>query len=153
MKQPIEGQAFPDFTLDSADGQVSLHQYKGRKVLIYFYPKDMTPTCTNQACLMRDHYEELKQMNVEVLGISPDNAKSHDKFAQKYELPFKLLIDEDHKLAEQLGVWRLKKLYGVSYMGIVRTTFLIDEKGMLIKKWDNVRLKGHLEQIMNILHS
>lgn len=145
------GQTAPDFTLPSAKGDVTLSDFRGRKVLLYFYPKDMTPTCTEQACQFRDHYGELQALGVVLIGISPDPVKRHVKFAEKHDLPFLLLSDEEHKVAEQYGVWRLKKMYGREYMGIVRSTFLIDENGVIVRSWDNVRLKGHLEDVMEAI--
>jgi peroxiredoxin Q/BCP len=145
------GQTAPDFTLPSAQGDVTLSDFRGKKVLLYFYPKDMTPTCTEQACLFRDSYGELTRLGVAVIGVSPDPVKRHAQFAVKYGLPFLLLSDEDHKAAEKYGVWRMKKLYGREYMGIVRSTFLIDENGVIARSWDNVRLKGHLEEVMEAI--
>jgi peroxiredoxin Q/BCP len=147
------GEPFPNITLPSSHGNVDLHQYLGSKVLLYFYPKDMTPTCTEQACILRDNYAELSELNVVVIGISPDSLQSHEKFANKYKIPFTLLSDEQNYVSEHLGVRRMKKLYGREYMGIVRTTFLIDEKGILIRVWDNVRLKGHLEEVIAAIYA
>lgn len=143
------GQVVPNFTLQSGEGeQVSLEQFRGRKVVIYFYPKDMTPTCTEESCQFRDYNGQFKQYNAEVIGISPDDPKSHAKFAAKHELPFPLLSDPDHTVCELFGVWTLKKMYGKEYMGVERSTFLIDEEGRLVKEWRKVRVKGHVEQVL-----
>ena len=143
------GSTAPAFKLMSEAGEVALKDYRGRKVLLYFYPQDMTPTCTEQACMLRDRFAEFRELGVEVLGVSPDEVKRHGKFAEKYALPFVLLSDPNHKVAEKYGVWQLKKLYGREYMGIVRSTFLIDGKGKLVRIWRNVRLKGHLDQVLD----
>ncbi|WP_315794452.1 thioredoxin-dependent thiol peroxidase [Paenibacillus sp. BIC5C1] len=141
-----EGKLAPDFELPSSTGEtVKLSDYRGQRVLIYFYPKDMTSSCTQQACDFRDRHEEFKGLNTVILGISIDPMKQHDKFIAKYGLPFILLSDEEHKVAEQYGVWQLKKMYGKEYMGMVRSTFLIDEEGVLLKSWLKVRVKGHIE--------
>ncbi|MGC5776765.1 thioredoxin-dependent thiol peroxidase [Paenibacillus pabuli] len=142
----IEGQLAPDFELPSSTGEtVKLSDYRGQRVLLYFYPKDMTSSCTQQACDFRDRHEEFKGLNTVILGVSTDPMKRHDKFIAKYGLPFILLSDEEHQVAEQYGVWQLKKLYGKEYMGLVRSTFLIDEEGVLLKSWLKVRVKGHIE--------
>lgn len=144
-----EGSLAPDFELPSSTGEkVKLSDYRGQRVLIYFYPKDMTSSCTQQACDFRDRHEEFKGLNTVILGISTDPISRHDKFIAKYGLPFTLLSDEEHQVAEQYGVWQLKKLYGKEYMGIVRSTFLIDEEGKLIKEWSKVRVKGHIESAL-----
>lgn len=141
-----EGKLAPDFELPSSTGEtVKLSDYRGQRVLIYFYPRDMTSSCTQQACDFRDRHEEFKGLNTVILGISVDPMKQHDKFIAKYGLPFILLSDEEHQVAEQYGVWQLKKLYGKEYMGMVRSTFLIDEEGVLLKSWSKVRVKGHIE--------
>lgn len=141
-----EGKLAPDFELPSSTGEmVKLSDYRGQRVLIYFYPKDMTSSCTQQACDFRDRHEEFEGLNTVILGISVDPMKQHDKFIAKYGLPFILLSDEEHQVAEQYGVWQLKKLYGKEYMGMVRSTFLIDEEGVLLKSWSKVRVKGHIE--------
>jgi len=149
MNQVQVGEIVPDFTLPASNGkQVSLSQFRGKKVVIYFYPQDMTPTCTEQACMFRDYNNKFKRSKTVVLGISPDELKSHDKFIEKYELPFLLLSDVDRKVCELFDVWRMKKLYGREYMGVVRSTFLIDQEGRLVREWRNVRLKGHVEQVL-----
>ncbi|WP_425415528.1 thioredoxin-dependent thiol peroxidase [Paenibacillus borealis] len=140
------GQKVPDFTLPASTGQeISLSQYLGRKVLLYFYPKNMTPACTQEACDFRDAHDTIAAHGAVLLGISPDNLASHGKFIAKNALPFPLLSDEEHKVSELFGVWQLKKLYGKEFMGIVRSTFLIDEEGILRAEWRKVRVKGHVE--------
>lgn len=140
------GQLAPDFELPSSTGEpVKLSDYRGQRVVLYFYPKDMTSSCTQQACDFRDRHAEFEGLNTVILGISTDPMKQHDKFIAEYGLPFTLLSDEEHVVAEQYGVWQLKKMYGKEYMGIVRSTFLIDEEGTLIKDWSKVRVKGHIE--------
>lgn len=139
------GQNVPNFTLPSSNGQeVSLSDYLGRKVILYFYPKNMTPACTQEACEFRDAHDQITALGAVVLGISPDPLASHLRFTEKNGLPFPLLSDEDHKVSEMFGVWQLKKLYGREFMGIVRSTFLIDEQGILIEEWRKVRVKGHV---------
>lgn len=143
------GRKAPKFKLSASNGDtVSLMELRGHNVVIFFYPKDMTATCTVQACDMRDNYALFSQENTVVLGISGDSVKSHQNFVQKKELPYLLLADEDHKVCKQYGVWQLKKLYGREYMGIVRSTFLIDAKGNLIREWRKVRVKGHAEEVL-----
>ena len=142
------GRKAPDFTLPSAEGDVKLSDYRGQKVVLYFYPHDMTPTCTQQACDWRDAHMDVLANNAVVLGVSTDETDSHVRFADKYNLPFLLLSDPKHKVCQKYGVWQLKKLYGREYMGIVRSTFLIDEKGKLIREWRNIRLKGHIDNVL-----
>lgn len=140
------GHKVPDFTLPASTGQeISLSQYRGRKVLLYFYPKNMTPACTQEACDFRDAHDRVTAHGAVLLGISSDNLASHGKFIAKNGLPFPLLSDEEHKVSELFGVWQLKKLYGKEFMGIVRSTFLIDEEGILRAEWRKVRVKGHVE--------
>ncbi|MFC6332790.1 thioredoxin-dependent thiol peroxidase [Paenibacillus septentrionalis] len=143
------GKKVPMFMLPASDGtKWSLKDQLGKKVVLFFYPKDMTPACTQEACDLRDRYVELQQLGVEVVGISMDNEKSHRNFIEKKELPYLLLSDEQHKVCEKYGVWQLKKLYGREYMGIVRSTFLIDEKGKLLEQWTKVRVKGHADAVL-----
>lgn len=150
MTNTIEiGQPVPDFTLPaSTGGSIRLSQYRGRKVLLYFYPKNMTPACTQEACEFRDAHDEMTVRGAVVLGISPDSLASHAKFISKNSLPFPLLSDEAHLVSEMFGVWQLKKMYGKEFMGIVRSTFLINEQGVLAAKWNKVRVKGHVENIL-----
>jgi len=148
------GKQAPDFELEGSNGQrVKLSDYRGKKVLLYFYPKDMTPTCTTQACDLRDRSNEFKGLNTVILGVSPDSAARHGKFIEKYELPFVLLADEDHKVAELYDVWQMKKMYGKEYMGIERSTFVIDEEGTLLKEWRKVRIKNHVEEALDYIRN
>ncbi|MFD3261375.1 thioredoxin-dependent thiol peroxidase [Paenibacillus lentus] len=146
------GQLVPDFQLPASGGEeISLSQFRGRKVIIYFYPRDMTPACTKQACDFRDQSEVLMKHGAVVLGISGDSVKAHDKFIAKHGLSFPLLADEDHRVCRMFGVWQLKKLYGREYEGIVRSTFLIDEEGRLLQEWRGVRVAGHVEKVLEAL--
>lgn len=148
------GQPAPDFELLASNGKkVKLSKYRGKKVVLYFYPKDNTPTCTQESCDFRDANPGFKRAGAVVLGISPDELKSHEKFVEKFELPFLLLSDPDHEIAEAYGVWQEKKLYGRTYMGIVRSTFLIDEEGILRGEWRNVRVKGHTEKVLEAVRA
>ena len=132
MKLKI-GDLAPNFSLPSSSGEtVTLNSLKGQKIVLYFYPKDDTPGCTIQACSFRDHYVEIEEKNAVVLGVSPDGAESHQKFRDKYELPFQLLVDTEHTLAEQFGVWTEKTMHGKKKMGITRSHFIIDENGTII---------------------
>lgn len=143
------GKKAPDFKAQATNGEeVSLSDFKGKNVVLYFYPKDMTPGCTTQACDFRDHHESFGELNAVILGVSPDPIDRHHKFIEKHDLPFLLLADEDHQIAEQYGVWQLKKNFGKEYMGIVRSTFIIDKEGNLVKEWRNVRVKGHVEEAL-----
>lgn len=143
------GYKAPDFTAKDQDGnEVSLRSFKGKKLILYFYPKDNTPTCTEEACNLRDNYPVLQKEGYEVIGVSPDTEKSHQKFIKKFDLPFTLLADPENKLSEAFGVYGLKKLYGRQYMGILRTTFLINEKGIIEKVIDKVKSKMHSTQVL-----
>ncbi|MBN1138740.1 MAG: thioredoxin-dependent thiol peroxidase [Anaerolineae bacterium] len=142
----------PDFTLQADDGrEVSLSDYQGRKVVLYFYPKDNTPGCTTEACNFRDDYAEIVAAGAAVLGISPDNLKSHDKFKTKFSLPFALLSDPDHRVAEMYGAWGEKRMYGKEYMGIIRSTFIIDEVGTIIRVFPNVKVQNHSQEVLAVL--
>jgi peroxiredoxin Q/BCP len=144
-----EGDKAPNFTAKDQNGNtVSLSDLKGKKVVLYFYPQDDTPTCTIEACNLRDNYSLLKQKGIVVLGVSPDDEKKHKKFEKKYNLPFTLLVDTDKKIINKYGVWGEKKLFGVKYMGLLRTTFLIDEKGVLKKIFHKPKSKMHSEEIL-----
>jgi peroxiredoxin Q/BCP len=133
MKKLQVGDKAPDFELTSDTGEkVRLSDFRGKKVVLYFYPKDMTSGCTTQACGFRDEYPTIQAKNAVVLGVSPDSAASHQKFKSKHNLPFTLLVDEDHAVAEVYGVWGEKSMYGRKYMGIIRSHFVIDEEGQLI---------------------
>lgn len=146
------GELAPDFTLQNESGEeISLADFRGKNVVLYFYPKDMTPGCTTQACDFRDRFEDFSDLNAVILGVSPDPIERHQKFIEKYELPFQLLADVDHEVAEKYGVWQLKKNFGREYYGIVRSTFIIDEEGKLVKEFRNVRVKGHVEEALEFL--
>ncbi len=149
----LEGMQAPDFSLRNENGEVvSLADFAGKKyVILYFYPKDATPGCTTQACDFRDSYEDFSSMNAVILGVSPDNEASHTKFIEKQGLPFSLLVDEDHTVSEKYGVWKLKKMFGREYMGIERSTFLIDPTGTVVKEWRKVKVKGHIEEALTTL--
>lgn len=134
MALPKEGKKAPVFKgVDQNGNKVSLNDFKGQKIVLYFYPHDNTPTCTDQACNLRDNYLLLKKHGIQVIGVSSDDVKSHKKFETKYQLPFPLIADEKLKIHEQYGVWQLKKFMGREFMGTIRTTFLIDEKGKVRK--------------------
>ena len=147
-----EGQEAPDFELTSDTGErVRLSQLRGKPVVLYFYPKDDTPGCTAQACGIRDTYEDFEHSGAVVLGVSPDDESSHVKFKQKYGLPFTLLADPEHEVAEQYGVWGEKKYMGKTYMGVERSTFLIDEEGRIAKVMRRVKPDTHAEQVLAAL--
>lgn len=143
------GQRAPAFTLKSGDGSaVRLTERKGKWVVVYFYPKDFTAGCTQEACEFRDVRRDLARLGAEVIGISPDSAESHAEFAASLRLGFPLLADRDAKVAARYGVWREKALAGRRYPGIVRSTFLIDPAGKIAAVWDNVRVKGHTDKVL-----
>ena len=147
-----EGAAAPDFTLPADDGsQVSLRDQRGRKVVLYFYPKDLTSGCTTQACDLRDHQPAIAEKGAVILGISPDPISSHEKFRDKHGLNFRLLSDEEHEVADAYGVWKEKSMYGKKYWGIERSTFLIDEEGIVKEAWRKVRPKGHADRVTEAL--
>ena len=144
-----EGQKAPAFTGTDQDGnKVALSGFKGQKVVLFFYPEDDTPTCTIQACNLRDNYSLLKKNGFTVLGVSPDDEKKHVKFREKFNLPFTLIADPSHKIIDQYGVWGEKNLYGRKYMGLHRTTFVIDEKGVIKKIYLRQKNKDHAEEII-----
>lgn len=146
------GARAPEFTLESDGGaQVSLSQYQGRKVVLYFYPKDDTSGCTTEACEFRDAWREIQAAGVVVLGVSPDSAASHDRFKAKHRLPFSLLSDPDHSVAKGYGTWGEKSLYGRKYFGLIRATFLIDEAGQVVRVWPRVKPKGHAAEVLAAL--
>ncbi|QZY86320.1 thioredoxin-dependent thiol peroxidase [Exiguobacterium acetylicum] len=139
----------PTFTLPNAQGEsISLEDYRGKKVVLYFYPKDSTPGCTTEACDFRDATHAFEENNTVILGVSADSQKRHQNFIAKYELPFQLLSDVEHEVCEQYGVWQLKKNYGKEYYGIVRSTFLIDESGEIVKEWRSVKVKDHVAEAL-----
>jgi len=144
-----EGDKAPAFSGNDQNGnKVSLSGLKGKKIVLYFYPEDDTPTCTIQACNLRDNYALLKKNGFEVVGVSPDNERSHKKFEKKFDLPFTLISDPGHKILENYGVWDQKKLFGHEYMGVLRTTFVIDEKGIIQKIFLRPKNKQHAEEIV-----
>ncbi|RDZ07758.1 thioredoxin-dependent thiol peroxidase [Priestia megaterium] len=148
----VVGEKAPDFVLMSTNGeQVSLASMKGKNVVLYFYPKDMTPGCTTEACDFRDQHENFEELDAVILGVSPDPIDKHHKFIDKHSLPFLLLADEDHSVAEEYGVWKLKKNFGKEYMGIERSTFIINKEGMLVKEYRKVRVKGHVEEALSFI--
>jgi peroxiredoxin Q/BCP len=142
----------PDFSLAADDGTtVTLTALKGRKVVLYFYPKDDTSGCTKEACGFRDRWSDVKQAGAIVLGVSPDAVTSHQKFKQKYQLPFPLLADPDHLVAEAYGAWGEKSMYGKKYKGILRTTFLIDGEGRIARVFEKVKPEGHAAEVLAAL--
>jgi peroxiredoxin Q/BCP len=152
MCELLEGQAAPDFTAADQDGNtVSLNQFKGKKVVLYFYPKDDTPGCTAEACDFRDNYQGLIAKGIVVLGVSVDDEKSHQKFATKHNLPFTLIADTDKKIVEAYGVWGEKNMYGKKYMGTNRKTFLIDEEGNISHIITKVDTKNSTAQVLELL--
>ncbi len=139
----------PDFTLLDETGTAhKLSDYRGKDVVLYFYPKDDTPGCTTEACAFRDDYSDYEKAGLVILGLSADSPKSHLKFKNKYHLPFTLLSDEDHKICEQYGVWAKKKMMGREYMGILRTTYLISKEGLIKKVFEEVKPAGHSKEIL-----
>lgn len=144
------GDKAPDFVgTDDYGKRFRLKDFRGKKIVLYFYPKDNTPGCTQEACDFRDSISSFKNKGVVVLGVSPDRVSSHQKFKIKFSLPFPLLSDEDHKITEAYGVWQEKSMYGKKYMGIVRSTFIINEKGFLTDVYDKVKVKGHVAELIN----
>ncbi len=140
----------PDFTLPDQDGKNhTLSDYKGQWVLVYFYPKDDTPGCTTEACTLRDNFPAFKKLKIQVFGISTDSIKSHKKFANKYELPFTLLADEEKKVVGKYDVWRVKNMYGREYFGIVRNSYLINPDGKIEKIYEKVKPATHAEEVLN----
>jgi len=149
-----EGKPAPDFELKSDEGEtVKLSSLRGKPVVLYFYPKDDTAGCTKQACGIRDAYDEFQRAGAVVLGVSPDNERSHVKFKNKYELPFALLADTDHAVAEQYGVWGEKKFAGKSYTGVFRSTFVIDADGTVKKVMHNVKPATHADDVLAALET
>ena len=134
--------------IDQNENSINLESYRGKKVVLYFYPKDMTPGCTAQSCNLSDNYKLLLDKGYDVLGVSCDSVKRHQKFIAKHNLPFNLISDEDHKVVNDYGVWQLKKFMGREYMGIVRTTFIIDENGLISEIISKVNTKEHTNQII-----
>ena len=138
-----------EFTLPASNGKEdSLKDFIGKNVILYYYPKDNTPGCTTEACSFRDSMEEFNNNDTVILGVSKDSIKKHNSFIEKYSLPFLLLSDEEGKVCEEYEVWQLKKMMGKEYMGIVRSTFLIDKTGEIIKEWRGVKVDGHTEEVL-----
>ncbi|MCZ8511750.1 thioredoxin-dependent thiol peroxidase [Paenibacillus filicis] len=149
MSNVVLQQKVPDFTLPAASGEnVSLSNFRGKRAVIYFYPKDMTPGCTKESCEFRDYSTEFKRLNTEIIGISPDDLASHTQFISEYSLPFLLLSDTDHKVCEMFGVWKLREREGQQFYGVERSTFLIDEKGVLVNEWRAVQVDGHVADVL-----
>ena len=152
MAELKSGELAPDFeTVNDVGEAVRLADLRGRKVILYFYPKDDTPGCTTQACSFRDSYGALEERKAIVLGVSPDDARAHQKFRTKYELPFPLLLDADHKIAEAYDVWREKSMYGRTYMGMLRSHFVIDEEGRLLDARYNVKASESAKLSLEVL--
>lgn len=144
-----EGTTAPAFKTTDANGEpVNLKDFRGKKVVLYFYPKDDTPGCTKEACSFRDAFSRFKKQGITILGVSPDSEKSHQKFTAKYKLPFTLLADTDHSIADAYGVYGEKKFMGRTYLGIHRTTFLIDEKGKIKKVFEKVKPEDHADEVL-----
>ena len=153
MKELVEGMKAPDFSgKDQSGKKISLQDLQGRKVILYFYPKDNTPGCTTESCNLRDNYRELIKKGFEVIGVSADSEKSHQSFIDKYDLPFNLISDTDREILKDYGAWGLKKLYGKVYEGILRKTFIIDEHGVILKIINKVDTKNHTDQILEALN-
>jgi peroxiredoxin Q/BCP len=147
------GEIAPEFCLpNEQEENICLKDFKGKWVVVYFYPKDMTPGCTTEACDFSDNFKAFEDMNAEIIGISPDAPKSHTKFKDKYELKHILLSDTEHKVLEEYGVWQLKKMYGREYMGVVRSTFLVNPEGKIVKIWEKVKVKEHVEEVKGSLN-
>jgi peroxiredoxin Q/BCP len=147
-----EGKKAPAFTLPNADGKkISLKDFNGKKIVLYFYPKDMTSGCTQEACDFRDAFPDFSKVNAVVLGVSPDPVNSHKKFVDKHKLPFELLSDENKEVVEKYGVWKEKSMYGKKYMGVERTTVIIDENGKVKKIFPKVKVNGHVEEVLQAI--
>lgn len=141
-----------DFELPTTTNEkIKLSNFRGKKVILYFYPKDMTPGCTTQACSFKEEKQSFDLLHTVILGVSTDSIDRHKKFIEKYDLPFLLLSDEDASVCQQYGVWKLKKNFGKEYMGIERSTFLINEEGIIEKEWRKVKVKDHMEEVLNYL--
>jgi thioredoxin-dependent peroxiredoxin len=146
------GKEAPDFTLEASNGEmVKLSGFKGTNVVLYFYPKDMTPGCTTEACDFRDQIQKFNEVDAVILGVSPDPIDQHQKFVGKYGLPFLLLADTNHEAAEAYDVWKLKKNFGKEYMGIERSTFIIDKEGKVAKEYRKIQVKGHVVEALTYI--
>lgn len=154
MKILKEGSKAPAFSGRDQDGnKLALKDFRGKKLVLYFYPQDLTPTCTVQACNLRDHYAALRKAGLEILGVSPDDEKKHKRFEARNALPFRLIADTTHTILEKYGVWQEKQLFGHTYMGVVRTTFLLDETGKILKIFNRPKSREHAAEILAALKS
>ena len=152
MGKKLEGKKCPRFNGASTnDNNFSNNDFIGKKLVIYFYPKDSTPGCTTQGQDFRDNFKTFKKLNTEILGVSRDSVKSHENFKLKQSFPFELLSDPDEKMCKAFDVMKMKSMYGKQYMGVDRSTFLIDEKGRVIKEWRSVKVKGHVEEVLSLV--
>ena len=152
MGKRLEGKKCPRFNGSSTnDNNFSNKDFIGKKLVIYFYPKDNTPGCTTQGQDFRDNFKTFKKLNTEILGVSRDSVKSHENFKLKQSFPFELLSDPDEKMCKSFDVMKMKSMYGKQYMGVDRSTFLIDEKGRVIKEWRSVKVKGHVEEVLSLV--
>ncbi len=152
MPIPQVGSKSPDFNLPASTGKdIALKDLKGKNVVLYFYPKDDTPGCTVEACGFRDNFKEIEKQNAVILGVSPDSVISHGKFISKFKLPFPLLADEDKKMCQAYGVWVEKSMYGKKYMGVARTTFIINKEGKIAKVFEKVKPEGHDQEVLTAL--
>lgn len=152
MSATMVGQKVPDISVLNQDGEeVSLTDFQGKNIVLYFYPKDMTPGCTTESCDFRDFHPDFEKLNTVVIGVSPDDITSHQKFIAKHNLPFTLLADTEQALAKHFDVWKLKKNFGREYMGIERSTFVINTQGEIVKEWRKVKVKGHVEEVLQFV--
>ncbi|WP_017473707.1 thioredoxin-dependent thiol peroxidase [Amphibacillus jilinensis] len=146
------GDPVPNLPFITSDGEkLSLPDFKGQSVVLYFYPKDSTPGCTTEACEFRDHHKSFSDLNTVILGVSPDSKESHEQFKEKHDLPFTLIVDEAHQLADEFGVWILKKKPGREYYGNQRSTFIIDQEGIVQKVYHDVKVDGHVEDALTFI--
>lgn len=143
------GDKVPEITLPSSTGKdISFKDFNGKKIVLYFYPRDETPGCTKEACGFRDLSKDFEEANTVILGVSKDSLKSHEKFKEKHSLPFPLLSDENLELMEKFGVWKEKSMYGRTFLGVERSTFLIDKNGIIQKEWRKVKVVGHMDEVL-----
>ena len=148
------GNKAPEFSGPTDSNQIlSLNDFLGKNIVLFFYPKDMTPGCTNEACDFRDYYKEFLNFNTEIVGISKDSIRRHKAFKKKLKLPYPLVSDESNSICDAYGVWQEKKNYGKKYMGIERSTFLIDSDGTLVKEWRKVKVKGHVKEVLDAVRN
>ncbi|WP_455660862.1 thioredoxin-dependent thiol peroxidase [Pradoshia sp.] len=148
----LVGKKAPEFKLEAGDGkEVTMADFAGKNVVLYFYPKDMTPGCTTEACDFKESHQSFAELDTIIVGVSPDPKERHEKFIAKYDLPFLLLSDPEHVLSEAYGVWVLKKNFGKEYMGVERSTFVINKEGEVVKEWRKVKVKGHVEEALTYI--